>query len=87
MDAELLESTIDLGFIDDVESYDVQDDDTLQIFFDEKGIEPKASVTKQSLNDLVFKKLNNEIKESDAKSRIHGLFMSYNTILKQKWLL
>lgn len=44
VDAELLESAIDLGFIDAVKPYDVLDNDTLRSIQNEKAIESKAKL-------------------------------------------
>lgn len=86
LDVVWIESLIDLGFIDDVSSYETLTDDQLWTYLDKKSEESKETVTLDTLDDIVSKKLRIKISDSDAESRIENLFVSYHSLLRRHGL-
>lgn len=86
MNAELRESAVELCFIEGFNCYDSLNDEQLRKFLNTKSVETTTSMTMQSLDDFVSLELIMDMKYCDAKSRIQGLFITYNAILKRNGL-
>lgn len=54
VDVELLESNFDFGFIDEVDSHEDLDNETLRGYLDGKSKESQTSMTRSSLADLLI---------------------------------
>eukprot|EP00171_Calliarthron_tuberculosum_P004017 IDg4017t1 len=78
VDAEWIESLIDLGILDNVTSYDELTDDQLQTYFDKKAEESKEVLSLEKLDDLVAKQLRINMSDSAAKFALR-LSLSHTT--------
>lgn len=90
VDAEYLQSTIDLGFIDDVDSYDNLNDDVLRAYLYKKGEECKESVNLSTFDSIISKELKMDMSDKNATSRVQNLFVLYHTLLRRNgvsWLI
>lgn len=86
VDADWIEYVIELGFIADVSSYDTLTDEHLRTYLDKQAEESKEVVTIYNLDKLVEYRLHIDMKDSDARSQIKNLFVSYKTLLRSNGL-
>lgn len=86
VDADWIESLLTLGFIADTSSYEDLTDELLRSYLEKKAEESKEVVTIDTLDKLVEDKLRIDMTDSDARSRIENLFVSYLTLLPRNGL-
>lgn len=79
---DFLESTITLGFIDDVSTYEDVTDAAVQTFLEERVKESKDAVTLDVLEKIVRTELRTNMKHSNRKAGMYDLFCIFHTILR-----
>lgn len=90
VDADWIESLIELGFIAYVSSYKLLTDGQLRLHLDKKAEYYKEVVTISNLDKLVEDTLHFNIKNSDARCSVEKLFISYHSLLRRNglfWLI
>lgn len=83
IDAEWLDSTIDLGVIDDVSHFNELPDDQRKTFLKSKRQEDKNDVISEALEDCAENHLLICMYESNARSGIRTFFTSYVSNIRQ----
>ena len=89
VDPAYLESAIALGFIE-ADDYDSLTDSVLRVHLEGKDKESEDSVTLEALDDIFERELKMDMKDTNTRSRIETLFVSYHSILRHNgivWLL
>lgn len=90
MDVEYLEPVIDLGFIDGVAPYEDLDSTALRKYVDKTAEKYKQEVTLEALDTIIRKQLHMDMKDRNAKSRMHSIFKNFVTTMLRnglKWIL
>lgn len=90
VDAEWIDSLIALGFIESISTVEELTDALLRDYLNGEAQESKEVMNLHSLDDIVKKELRTDMSDSNAKSRMRNLFVSYRAILKRHgvaWLL
>lgn len=87
VDAQFLRSTIRLGFIEDVMSYEELTDTQLTAYLESMCGESTEFMTLSTLDALVKSKLRMNMREKSALRRMQYLFSSYDTLLEESGLL
>lgn len=86
VDAEWIESLIELGFIDGVSLYDDLSKQVLRDYLEKKSEESKNATTIDALGKLVTNNLRIDMTDTNARSRIENLFESYHVLLRRNRL-
>lgn len=86
VDVNFLESTISLGFVDNVLSYDDLTDTAVRTFLEESAKEANEVVTLDMINKIVEAELLTNVEKPNSKGRIQDLCTSYHTILHRNVL-
>lgn len=86
VDAEWIESLIELGFIDKISSYDDLTDNDLREYLEEKATESKEVLTLERLDKIAANNLRIDMTDINARSRIENLFISYQSLLRRNGL-
>lgn len=86
VDAEWLESMIELDFIEDVDSYDGLSDGILRAYLEKKAETAKDVITMSVLDEIVRKDLRMNMHDANATSRIESVFVGYHQILRRNGL-
>ena len=87
VDAQLLTSTIALGFIPEVENYDALTDKALRTYLDGEAKESRVSINLSSLDEIVSRELRMNMSNRNARSRMQQLFVQYHTLLSTHGLI
>ena len=90
IDVEYLESSIALGFIPGVDSYETLTDTEVRNFLNSRAVESKEVVTLDKLDKIVDGELRTNMRNNNATARMKDLFASYYTILSRnglKWIV
>lgn len=83
VNAEWIESLIALSFIGGVTDYKDLEDNTLREYLEKESEESKEVINLDTLDEIVKKELKTDMSDSNAKSLIRNLFVSYHSILKR----
>lgn len=92
VDADYLESVIELGLIKDgddqdaVTSVEALTSRTLRSFLNSKVKENKDTVDLSSLDSIIKSQLKMDMSDRNAQSRVENLFISYRTLLRRNGL-
>lgn len=86
VDAQHFTSCIALGLMKDVTSFAALTNKQLRAYLDDKAKESKEAVTMEGLDAIVSKELVMDMANSNAKSRMEGLFIRYHSILNEQGL-
>lgn len=86
VDADYLESAIELVLIKEVTSVDDLTSGTLSFFLEIKAKESKDNVDLSLLDSIVESELRMDMSDESARWRVENLFISYHTILRRDGL-
>ena len=86
VDAEWLESTVALGFIEPIDTVEQLTDERFRAYLDSKAEESKEVVSLSKLDELVSQELRTDMRDANATSRIQNLFINYMTLLRRHGL-
>lgn len=90
VDIEYLKSTIALGLIPSVSSYEELTGNTLREYLDNEAAESRNTVTLTSLESIIKRELRMDMKNPDGSARMRNLFIDYHTLLRRyglSWVL
>ena len=86
VDAEWLESTVALGFIEPIDTVEQLTDERFRAYLDSKAEDSKEVVSLSKLDELVSQELRTDMRDANATSRIQNLFVNYMTLLRRHGL-
>lgn len=86
VDIDFLRSTIALGEISAVSSYDDLTDEVLRNYLESETAESRSKMTIEALDSLIRKNLRTDMHNKEVISRMNNLFVGYQTVLRKNGL-